>query len=215
MSAKLNLIGLKFGKLTVIERAECKNARTYWRCKCECGNEKIVQGCNLKSGHTKSCGCTVIENPPRKSHGRAGTDIYKTWLHIKQRCYDEKTEQYKNYGGRGITVCDRWRDDFQAFYDDISKLPHFGEKGYSLDRIDNNGNYEPNNVRWATAKEQANNRRTNHLITYNGKTQTIAQWADETGINKYTIRTRLSRGWSAEKIFACAAYLNGGRKIRR
>ena len=208
MSKFIDLSGQKFGRLTVISRAKSNTRDARWLCKCICGNEKIILGYNLKNGITKSCGCLQRElsskrlkmNNHQRKHGLYGTRIYRTWAHMKERCYNPTANNYCNYGGRGIKVCQCWKNSFQAFYDDVSKLPHFGEKGYSLDRINNDGNYEINNVRWATAKEQANNQRTNHLETYNGKTQTISQWASEFGINSDKLRLRIKRlGWSIEK----------------
>lgn len=166
----IDLTGQKFGRLTVIERAgKTNHGAAKWACRCDCGNETVVIGDELRKGNTASCGCyakeKAIETAKRyiagknKSHGKAGTPIYKEWSEMKRRCLNPKDNSFKNYGDRGITVCERWRNSFEAFYEDVSKLPHFGEKGYSLDRINNNGNYEPNNVRWATAKQQANNRR--------------------------------------------------------
>lgn len=185
----IDLTGQKFGRLTVIERAgNTKHGAAKWRCVCECGKETIVIGEELRKGNTRSCGCLAKKStsdrmkcsvPKNRTHGKAGTPVYKEWSQMKRRCSNPEDKSYTNYGGRGIIVCDRWRDSFEAFYEDVSKLPHFGEKGYSLNRVDNDGNYEPNNVEWATNKKQANNRRSNHLIAYNGKTQTIAQWADE------------------------------------
>lgn len=186
----IDLTGQRFGRLTVIERSgSTKHGAAKWRCMCECGKETIVIGDELRKGNTTSCGCYAREVSrelaleyiagQNKTHDMTETPIYKEWSEMKRRCYNPQDTSYENYGGRGIAVCDKWRDSFEAFYEDVSKLPHFGEKGYSLNRKDNDGNYEPNNIEWATAKEQANNRRSNHLIAYNGKTQTIAQWAEE------------------------------------
>lgn len=165
MSKLIDLTGQKFGRLTVIERAEkpchVHDAAAYWKCRCDCGKEKIVSGKNLMYGKSLSCGC-LSKEVARKlhlKHKAHNTSLYNRWTNMKHRCLNPNNTSYKYYGGRGITVCEEWRNDFQAFYDYVSKLPHFGEKGYSLDRINNDGNYEPGNVRWATAKEQANNRR--------------------------------------------------------
>lgn len=207
MNRKIDdLTGLKFGKLTVLYengRYVSPNGkkRVLWLCMCECGNTKTAMGHDLKNGRVKSCGCLKkgrpnINNPEMKK-------LYRKWHDIKRRCFNVNCSRYKDYGGRGITVCDKWRNSFEAFYKDISKLPHFGEAGYTLDRIDNNGNYEPNNVRWATTKQQNNNTRNNHYITYNGKTQTIAQWAEELKINYNTLFMRISvLKWSVEKALS-------------
>lgn len=166
MSKLADLTGQKFGRLTVIERAENIGDRTRWKCQCDCGNEIIVYATNLKRGLTKSCGCYGKNFPShlKHGHGKHGDSTYNVYTLMKSRCYNTNNKAYKNYGGRGIAVCDEWLHDFKAFYDYVSVLPHFGEAGYSLDRINNDGNYEPNNVRWATKKEQANNRRTSKNI---------------------------------------------------
>lgn len=158
MNNKNDLTGQKFGKWTVLCRAE-NNQRnaTMWKCMCECGKVSDVLGTNLRLGRTH--GCKVCNcGKKNKNHGMTHSKIYKTWKNMRQRCFNKNDHSYKNYGGRGITVCDEWRNSFESFYDYVSKLPHFGEVGYSIDRIDNDGNYEPNNVRWATAYEQTHNR---------------------------------------------------------
>lgn len=162
MSILKDITGQKFNRLLVVSRAEnSPNGKAIWFCKCDCGNTLKVCGCNLRNGHTQSCGCLQSERTAEAStiHGKAHTKIHSVWKAMKRRCTDPKNQDYHSYGGRGITVCQEWQDSFQAFHDHVSRLPHFGEKGYSLDRKNNNGNYEPGNVRWATAKEQANNSR--------------------------------------------------------
>lgn len=200
----IDLTGQKFGRLTVIERAQNKGKKTMWRCKCDCGNESIVAGGNLTNGHIVSCGCF---NDKRRieahtKHGMSDDKMYSTWLSRRRRCYDTRCPAYENYGGRGIKMCDRWKEDYGAFYEDVSKLPHFGEVGYSLERIDNNGDYCPENCCWATAKQQSNNRRSNFMITYLGRTQTLGQWVDELGLNYKKTRKRIREyNWSVERAF--------------
>lgn len=206
-----DLTGQTFGRLTVIERVGVrKNGHILWKCVCNCPepkkNEVIVDGNSLQCGNTKSCGCIKSEMLCKRNrkHGLYGTKSYKTWQDMKARCYNLNDPGYKDWGGRGITVHKAWKDNFQAFYEDVSKLPHFGEEGYTLDRINNDtGNYEPGNVRWATDKEQSNNRRSNHLIEYKGKTQTMKQWAEELEINYQTLARRINTyHWSIEKALS-------------
>lgn len=201
MRKKLNLIGQKFYKLTVINFAYVKNGHSYWKCKCECGNFTIVMGNNLKTGSTKACGCF-----PKgiKKHGMCYTNFYKKWAGINSRCYNKKTQNYKNYGGRGITVCDRWKNSFENFRDDMylsykEHLKKFDIKNTQIDRINNDGNYELINCKWATCKEQSNNARFNHLLTYKKQTLSIAQWAEKLNINYYTLYNRIRRNWDIEK----------------
>jgi hypothetical protein len=151
----------KYGRLLVIEYAgKGKNRRALWKCKCDCGKEIVACGHCLRNGNTKSCGCfgKSQTSKARTKHHMTGTKIYYVWQAIKKRCLNPKDKEYHRYGGRGIKICDEWEHDFSAFYAFISKLPHFGEEGYSIDRINNDGNYEPCNVKMSTWKEQAQNR---------------------------------------------------------
>ena len=194
-----DLTGKKFGLLTVIGFYEKRNKHQFWKCICDCGNEKIIQQSHLKSGHTRSCGClhkkSIIDTS--KKHGKCHTKLYFVWHTMKQRCYNLNNNQYKNYGKRGIGICSEWLEDFISFYN--WAINNGYKEGLSLDRIDNNGNYEPNNCRWATVKEQSRNRRNNRCFEYNGKTQCLEDWAKEYNLSRGTLNYRLLSNWSIEK----------------
>jgi hypothetical protein len=159
---KIPMIGKRFGRLTVIADAgNTKTGMKMWECKCDCGNITVVRGTHLREGSIKSCGCIRREETSRRfaTHRKKNTRIYRTWRNMKTRCYNPKCKYFKDYGGRGIAICEEWMNSFESFFAYVSQLPHFGEEGRSIDRINNNGNYEPGNVRWATAKEQRANQR--------------------------------------------------------
>ena len=202
-----DLSGKKFGKLTVIKldhreiRNDGKRNRyfNHWLCQCECGNECIIIGNYLKKGSTISCGCYRKELSKNKlyKHGLSNTRLHKIWSGIKQRCYAKYSKDYKNYGQRNIIMCDEWKNDFKKFYD--WAIDNGYKDNLTIDRIDNDGNYEPNNCRWATLEEQANNMRNNHLLTFNNKTQTMSQWAKEYNMSKYLLQHRIASNWSVER----------------
>ena len=210
MGKCIDLTGQKFGRLTVIKRAEnCVRSdgrtRVRWLCKCDCGNEIVVLADSLKNDKTKSCGCFQKEKTKKSNtkHGCCKERIYRIWCNMKTRCNNEKSMDYCNYGGRGVSLYSVWQDSFKAFYDYVSKLEHFNEDGYTLDRIDNNGNYEPDNVRWADRKTQNENRRNNCFVTHNGKTQTLTQWAEVTGINYQKLWVRINYlHWDTDKALS-------------
>lgn len=203
MSRHVFRLGDVFGRLTVIgpgpfvKEKNGKRRRTL-KCLCACGVLTFVRHSSLISGNTTSCGCFHKEIAAENArtlglrHGRYGTPEYKAWQSMKNRCYLTTHDSYKNYGGRGITVCDRWRSSFEAFFEDMGVKPG---PGYSLDRIDPNKPYEPGNCRWATSKQQMNNRRANKMIAFDGKTLTLQEWAERTGINRSTISSRIKHGW--------------------
>ena len=209
MGKKLNVkIGDTFSKLTVIGFVGVKNEKRVWLCRCECGNEIHVPTGHLTSGHTKSCGCTRVENSIKATkvsntkHGMKGTKEYQAWSEMKQRCTNQNAQQYKNYGARGIKVCDRWLQSFENFYADMGKAPD----GFSIDRIDVNGDYCPENCRWADNETQQYNRRDTVKITFNGITENLMYWSKKTGLSTRTLYERLRCNkkikipWSIEKI---------------
>lgn len=194
------MIGKQFGKLTVIKEAgRTKDRAILWKCRCDCGCETVVRGINLRSGNTRSCGCI---NKERMHHlnlitGEYKSRLYGIWICMKTRCSNPNIPQYKDYGGRGIKICDEWKYDFRTFRD--WAISHGYNDNLSIERIDNNGNYEPSNCKWSTLHEQNRNRRTNNMITFNGKTQCALDWAIELGMKPNTLFGRLHRGWSVEK----------------
>lgn len=201
MSIAEDLRGRKFGRLTVIERSERKDPNaTWWVCKCDCGNTKEVRAGVLKKGETRSCGCLNRELAGRRGrdqftkHGFYGTRIYNIWTGMKDRCYSEKCPQYKHYGGRGIRLCEEWANNPKNFCE--WAMANGYKENLTIDRIDCNGDYSPNNCRWVTMDEQQRNKRNNRNITYNGKTQCVAAWARELGISHGTLFTRIYAGWT-------------------
>jgi hypothetical protein len=197
----IDLVGQKFGRLEVIKQVgKNKWGHTRWLCRCNCidKSEIIVLNSNLKSGHTKSCGCVQKKEASKRFtiHGRSQNNkTYQSWEAMIQRCNDPNARNYYLYGGRGIKVCKHWTK-FINFLNDIGERP---TKNHSIDRINNNGNYCKENCRWATKKEQARNRRDNHYLTYNNRTQLLVEWSEETGIPINVLKGRIRRKWSVEK----------------
>lgn len=159
MPSFIDMTGQEFGRLTVLHRAPNQGKRTMWVCRCECGNETIVERGNLVGGRMKSCGClkNARISEVNKTHGLTHTRLHRIWLNMKTRCFNPKFKQYENYMGRGITMCDEWRDSFKAFYD--WAMANGYKDNLSIDRINNDGNYEPSNCRWADNYVQSGNRR--------------------------------------------------------
>lgn len=198
-----DLTNKRFGRLVALYYS----GESKWYCKCDCGAEVDVLSQSLISGTTKSCGC-FSRDTARKlklTHGMTKTRFYSIWCNMRKRCNDPHIVAYTNYGARGITVCDSWKNSFENFRDDMYKsyqehVDKFGEKNTSIDRIDVDGDYCKENCRWATAKEQAVNRSNNHLITFDGKTLTIAQWATVTHINPKKLWGRIVKlKWPVER----------------
>lgn len=197
-----NMTGLQFGRLNVVAFAGLhEDLSAKWLCVCSCGNSATVRGASLRSGRSKSCGClkkeiaSVTFKRVKTTHGKSGSEIYEVWKGIIKRCKNKNKKDFNNYGGRGITVCDRWLD-FDNFYSDMGEKP----EGMSIDRINNDGNYEPQNCRWATRSEQSRNKRNNRWFTLNGKTMTLADWADSIGISHSSLSERLEKYTEEEAL---------------
>lgn len=201
-----NLIGEKINRLT-IQFFVCNKGKFPWyMCLCECGHQKSICIYKVISGKTQSCGCLLDEKTKQGAnliHGEARRGKWKKefrlWVNIRQRCYNENCKAYKNYGGRGIKVAERWMMSFQDFLEDAGRAP---SPNHSFERINNDGNYEPGNCRWATRKEQNNNTRQNFFIEYKGQTKTLAQWCDELNLRYDRIIQRLRKfNYSVEEAF--------------
>lgn len=185
--------GDTIGRLTFIKKVDDSNAL----CLCSCGNKHICNLPKLKRGRPQSCGCLRLDRcrAATSTHGMTNLPEYKVWKTMRQRCNNPNNKKYPKYGGRGIKVCDRWMSSFENFYADMGPRP---EGRYSIERIDNDGNYEPSNCKWATDKEQTNNQSSNWSIEYNGKNYTLAGLEELSGVGRDTIKYRLNAGWSVE-----------------
>ena len=197
---KKDLTGQKFGRLTVLEKSCLDSGRngckTYWICRCDCGNLTSVMTSNLTSGKVISCGCARNESTVNRftKHNKRQTRLYHTWQDMKQRCFNMNDDAYSHYGGRGITVCDEWLE-FEQFYD--WAMTNGYRDDLTIDRKDVDGDYCPENCRWTTYKEQNRNRRSNRMITYGGKTMLLTEWAEALGVKESTLRQRLDKyGWN-------------------
>lgn len=198
-----DLTGTRYGKLLVVSMADNKGRFTQWNCLCDCGNATVVATAHLTNGHTKSCGCLRSETASINfsTHRKSNTRLYRMWRNIKTRCENSKCNHYHLYGGRGIHICDEWRNDFSAFEE--WALNHGYQDNLSIDRIDVNGSYTPDNCRFVTMKEQENNKRANHYIYYNGERKTLAELSDEFGIPYDTLLARInSRNWPVERALS-------------
>ena len=198
VSVANNLTGQVFGRLTVIERCAIKERsriRYKWHCICNCGKETLVEASHLMRGVVKSCGCYARQK--MTTHGQSHTKAHRIWIAMRNRCLNPNNASYADYGGRGIKICARW-DSYEAFVEDMGQP----EGSMQIDRINNDGNYEPSNCRWATIKDQSRNRRTTKRIVYKGRALCITEWADMTGISANVLRKRLYEyGWPMEEAF--------------
>lgn len=209
MSKRMNIGGARFGRLVAqfVDEDRSTTNTTYWVCKCDCGALTSVKLSSLRSGVTVSCGCyqkdTARQTCVKRNttHGMSDSRLYRVWWSMKRRCYDNNTSAYKDYGGRGIQVCDEWNNDFETFYNWCIENGYdiLAERGEcTIDRINVDGNYCPSNCRIVDTKTQNNNRRSNHLLTYDGVTKNISQWAEDVGLKPLTLLYRISKGWSTE-----------------
>ncbi len=205
MSKLIDITGQKFGLWTVLEKAISSNNSTRWKCICDCGNVKIVDGSNLKLGYSTNCGCERLKALIKSttthgdtSNGKSSKEymIYKSMI---ARCNNPNNQNYHRYGGRGITVCERWLTSFENFLSDMGRKP---TPKHSIDRRNNDGNYEPNNCYWATDLEQARNTSKVKFIEFNNKIQTISEWSKELGIKTVTIHYRLNKGFAIEDVLS-------------
>lgn len=193
MSTHKDMTGQKFGRLTVIKYVYSdKHYNAVWQCQCKCGNIVEVRGDMLRNGNTKSCGCLCT------THHKSNTRLYHTWQQAKDRCYNKNNKDYQDYGGRGIAVCQEWKDDFIAFYDWAT------ENGYrddlTLNRVDVNSNYTPDNCRWLTIKQQNRNKRNNKNYTINGETKCLAEWCEILNLKYNRIYNRIHKyHWPIER----------------
>lgn len=201
MAKIIDLTGKTFGRWTVSKLSHQVGKVLYWSCVCECGTERAVFGADLKRGGSKSCGCLMRELRSVRStkHGMAHHPAYTSWQGADQRCNNPKSDGYYLYGGRGIKLCDRWKSDFAAFWEDMGPT---WVKGASLDRIDPDGDYCPENCRWATPKGQANNRRDNRIIETLDGPMTVTQAAEMVGLNPKTVHSRIRYGWNDHELLA-------------
>lgn len=213
MHKSLDLKGHQFGRLLVLEEMEQIGIQRRWLCLCACGNTPTVRQASLRSGHTVSCGCFGREQRVKSTtkHGKARSPEHHTWTSMLQRCLNPKACGYADYGGRGITVCDRWRGEegFAHFFEDLGPRPSLA---HSLDRIDNQGSYVPGNCRWATERVQKSNTRRTHLLSFEGLTLSLTEWARRFSITPKTLRARIvDYGWTTERALTTSI----GKHVKR
>lgn len=210
-----DLTGQRFGRLLVLGYLGqiCSNGTSAWDVLCDCGVTRRASGPQMVSGHTQSCGCYARERSRtrHRTHGMRWTPIWRVWYGMIERCCTSPTHDgYSSYAGRGITVCERWRT-FENFYADMGDRPF---PGAQLDRINNDGNYEPGNVRWATSTQNGRNKRNNRLLTLDGASLTIQEWSERTGIPATTIKSRVQKGWDLRRALTLPTGQKTGPKPR-
>lgn len=206
-----NLTGQRFGRLEVVSYAgpTGKQRQSTWLCRCDCGTEKVIRSTHLMSGQITSCGCFKVEQvrTANSTHGKSHMREYNSWQGMVARCTNPNSESFAEYGARGITICDRWLNSFEDFLSDMGTRPNETD---SIDRIDNSKGYEPGNCRWASQVQQCRNTRRNKLITFDGETHCVSEWAELLGINKATLQSRL-KTWPIKKALTTKV-AGAGRK---
>lgn len=211
----INLVGQKFGRLTVIEKATPLNGHTRWKCKCDCGNECIVHGSSLRAKNTRSCGCYKTENAKKLYSTVRQKDkrLYAVWNGIKQRCTNKNNPSYHNYGGRGIRIDDKWANDYETFYNWAIKSGY--HEGLEIDRIDNDGDYCESNCHFVDKETQANNKRNVKLYVINGISKSLPQWCRAYNQDYYLVRQRvLKLGWTLEDALSCPTRVTRKEKVQ-
>lgn len=202
MSKVIDLTGRTFHRLTVIRHHSVVNRTYKWECLCECGTTTVVDGSKLKNGHTKSCGCLLKEfcakpKPYKQTHNLSNTRTYRIWQGMMARCYKLHNHAYQNYGGRGITVCERWHS-VTNFVADMGEAPECA----TIERVNNNAGYSPDNCKWASPKEQVSNRRVTFKVTWNGETRPLTEWADIYGFKYHALYNRIVvHKWPLSRAF--------------
>ncbi len=219
MSRRIDITGERYGRLTVLSYVETRRGgKAFWLCRCDCGNESVVSSCDLRSGHTQSCGCLYRESIGniRRTHGMTNTRLFGVWMNMIGRCSNTNVSGAKNYVGRGISVCEEWHD-FSQFakwalangYQDNAK-----RGACTLDREDNDGDYEPSNCRWVTQKINCRNTRRNIVVEIGGVKKTVAEWAEERGVKPQTARDRIRKGWNPIEAVTAPALPSGMRRAQ-
>lgn len=200
---RADIAGDRFGRWVAVSYVGYLKKQSWWMCRCDCGVEKMVSLSLLRRGASKSCGCLQSEvarevarrqGIKNRTHGDSGKKLYSIWVGMMRRCYNEKHVSFRHYGGRGIGVCSAWHD-YRKFADDVGAIPFDGAE---LDRVDNDGDYQPSNWRWASRSQQLNNTRVNRNLTFGGRTQSATEWCRELGLNRNSLQGRLRLGWSDE-----------------
>lgn len=205
---KVDMTGKKYSSVTAIEPVgRCSNRELLWLFVCDCGNKFESAGSDIRKGKIKTCPICSLKTKRKAvtTHGMTDFPEYKIWTAMKRRCYNKKSFRYEDYGGRGIKVCDRWVNSFENFYADMGIRPI----GWTIERINNDNNYGPENCRWATRLEQANNKRNNRIITIEGKTKTLSEWSRECSVTVGCIRQRLKRGITGTALVVPSKLIKG------